>query len=143
MLLTACPGQTGPSGDLAMGTWGGDNAAAIVNDTMHVHIGCTYGNALRPVLTGGRFEVAGWYNITAYPVDRGVFHPAVLVGQVTGKVMTFTVTLSDTSVTLGPVQVTLGHEPSMGPCPICRRPDRRQGTIARRWGNALRSLFND
>jgi hypothetical protein len=109
---------------------------------MHVHIGCTYGNALRPALTEGRFEVVGSYNITAYPVDRGVFHPAVFVGRVSGKVMTFSVTLSDTSVTLGPVEVTLGREPSMGPCPICRVPDRRQATI-RRWSSALRSLLKD
>jgi hypothetical protein len=126
-----------------LGTWGGDNAAAIVSDTMHVHIGCTYGNALRPLLTGGQFEIAGSYNITAYPVDRGVFHPAVFTGQVTGKVMTLTVALSDTSVTLGPVEVTLGREPSMGPCPICRKPAPRQGSIALWWGDALRSLFND
>jgi len=34
--------------------------------------------------------------------------------------MTLTVTLTDTAVTLGPVQLTLGKEPRMGPCPICR-----------------------
>jgi hypothetical protein len=143
VFLTTCPGPTSPSGDLAVGTWGGDNAAAIVSDTLHVHIGCTYGNAPRPTLTAGRFEVAGSYNITAYPLDRGVFHPAAFTGQVAGNVMTFTVTLSDTSVTLGPAQVTLGREPSMGPCPICRPPARRQGAIAKPWRNALRSLLND
>jgi len=27
-------------------------------------------------------------------------------------------------VTLGPVQLELGKEPRMGPCPICRKPAR-------------------
>lgn len=120
VLLASCVGDTEPSGDLALGTWGGDNAAAMVSDTMHVHIGCTYGNAPRPSLTLGRFEIAGRYNITAYPVDQGIFHPATFVGHVSGNDLTLTVTLTDTAVTLGPVVVRLGQEPRMGPCPICR-----------------------
>jgi len=36
--------------------------------------------------------------------------------------MTLTVTLTDTTVTLGPVRLAYGKEPRMGPCPICRRP---------------------
>jgi hypothetical protein len=35
--------------------------------------------------------------------------------------MTLTVMLTDTTVTLGPVQVVYGKEPRMGPCPTCRR----------------------
>ncbi len=120
VLLPACLGDTEPSGYLVVGTWGGDNAAAMVNDTMHVHIGCTYGNAPRPFLTVGRFEVAGQYNITAYPIDRGTFHPATFTGHVSGDDLTLTVTLLDTSVVMGPVVVRLGREPRMGPCPICR-----------------------
>ena len=31
--------------DLATGTWGGNNAGAIVADSQtHIHIGCTYGD---------------------------------------------------------------------------------------------------
>src|SRR2546430_10032323 len=30
-----------------------------------------------------------------------------------------TVTLTDTAVTLGPVELTLGQTPKLGPCPIC------------------------
>jgi len=43
---------------------------------------------------------------------------------VLAHMMTLTVTLTDTAVTLGPVQLTLGQEPQMGPCPICRKPER-------------------
>ena len=119
-MLASCVGNTEPTGDLAQGTWGGDNAAAMVSDTLHVHIGCTYGNALRPSLVVGRFEISGTYNVNAYPVNRGIEHPATFTGHVTGKDLTLTVPLTDPSVTLGPVVMRLGREPNLGPCPICR-----------------------
>ena len=123
VLADTCPSPlTGPTGALATGTWGGNNAGVVVDDTsMHTHIGCTYGNAPRPGVTQGRFEVMGVHNITAHPVDLGILHPARFTGVVRGRLMTVTVTLTDTAVTLGPVTVQLGAEPRMGPCPICRK----------------------
>lgn len=122
VLADTCP-LVGPNGTLPPGAWGGQNAGVIVNDSaMHVHIGCTYGNAPRPELSGGRFVVTGVHNITAHPVDLGVLHPARFSGVVRGRLMTLTITLTDTSVVLGPVTVQLGTEPKMGPCPICRVP---------------------
>jgi hypothetical protein len=117
-------GPAQPTPPLA-GTWGGDNAGLIATDSSaHVHIGCTAGDVAGPLQVGtdGRFNVAGRYNITLYAVARGPDHPARFSGQIEGIVMTLTVTLTDTAVTLGPVQLTLGKEPRMGPCPICRRP---------------------
>ena len=126
VLADPCDPATGPSGPLAQGTWGGENAGAVVNDTeLHVHIGCTYGDAARPDLRGGNFEVTGRYNVTAHPVDLGVFHPARFVGRVRGDRLTLTVTLTDTQQQLGPVSIVLGQEPRMGPCPICRTPAER------------------
>jgi hypothetical protein len=126
------PCQNGPSGIDAgtiTGTWGGDNAGLIADDTSaHVHIGCTYGNIHQAVVpdASGKFDVPGEQNITAHPVDAGVLHPARFSGTiVNGRFMTLTVALTDTSVTLGPVQLTYGKEPRMGPCPICRTPRRR------------------
>ena len=62
---------------------------------------------------------------------RGPDHPARFSGKIVGRVMSLTVTLTDTAVTLGPVQLTFGKEPRMGPCPICRTPkavsSRRRG----------------
>src|SRR5207244_11809996 len=58
-------------------------------------------------------------DITAQPADRGILHPARFSGSVLGHTMTLTVTLTDTAVTLGPVELTLGQTPKLGPCPIC------------------------
>ncbi len=62
------------------------------------------------------------HKITLDPGSRGPGHPARFTGHFTGMGMTLTVTLTDTAVTLGPVQLSFGKEPRMGPCPICRNP---------------------
>lgn len=126
-----CPGGTEPSRALPVGTWGGDNVGVVVSDTaIHVHVGCTVGDAPRPVLAADRFEVTGRHNITAYPVDRGIFHPAVFSGHVSNEILTLTVALTDTNVTLGPVVMQLGRDPRMGPCPICRPRAMRSSSVA-------------
>ena len=115
------PHSSGP----VRGTWGGENAGLIAFDTTdHVHIGCTAGDTKQAIATDdqGRFDVPGLYNITLYPVARGPDHPARFFGRIDGHVMTLTVALTDTAVTLGPVQLQFGKEPRMGPCPICRNP---------------------
>ena len=111
------------------GTWGGENAALIADDTSaHIHIGCTYGDVHQRIVpdTDGKFDVPGEHDITAYPVDRGIYHPARYRGQITGRTMTLTIQLTDTSVTLGPVLLTFDKTPRMGPCPICRSPNARR-----------------
>ncbi len=91
-----------------------------------MHIGCTAGDTKQALVadSAGRFDVPGLYNITLYPVARGPDHPARFFGRTDGHTMSLTVALTDTAVTLGPVQLTFGREPRMGPCPICRRPGR-------------------
>jgi len=123
-LLGPCDpsGSARPPKDI-VGTWGGENAGLIADDTSaHVHIGCTYGNIKQAIVpdADGRFDVPGVQNITAHPVDLGVLHPARFSGRIEGGRMSLTVTLTDTTVTLGPVQLQYGKEPRMGPCPICR-----------------------
>jgi hypothetical protein len=134
-VLLACNGsgmvQPGP---IEAGVWGGDNAGAIVTDSnAHVHIGCTAGDTKQPLVadSSGRFDATGLYNVTLYPVARGPDHPARFFGSTDGHVMSLTIALTDTAVTLGPVELTLGQEPKMGPCPICRTP----GEIIRRGGH--------
>lgn len=109
------------------GTWGGENAGLIVAQTdVHVHIGCTLGDAVGPIKpdADGRFEAAGTYNVDAYPINRGITHPATFTGRIVGETMTLTVSLTDTARVLGPVTLVYGKEPQMGPCPICRVPPR-------------------
>ena len=116
-------------GSIPLGNWGGQNAAMIVSDTaMHVHIGCTYGDASGrvPVGSGGQFDVAGSYMLRAYPIAVGPTVPARFTGRLDGAKVTITATIDDTvqhqTVVLGPVTVTYGAEAKLGPCPICRRP---------------------
>jgi hypothetical protein len=119
------PAPTGIDAGVVKGTWGGENAGLIADDTTaHVHIGCTYGSIHQQITpdSRGNFDVPGEQNITAHPVDLGVLHPARFVGRVNDGRMTLVVTLTDTAVTLGPVQLAYGKEPRMGPCPICRSP---------------------
>jgi hypothetical protein len=123
----ACYASSAPITEV-VGTWGGDDAGLIVTDTdVHVHIGCTLGDALGPIRPDayGRFEASGTYNVDAFPINRGITHPARFTGQITGQTMTLTVALTDTARVLGPVTLTFGKEPKMGPCPICRTPKQR------------------
>ncbi|MSR35478.1 MAG: hypothetical protein EXR95_02370 [Gemmatimonadetes bacterium] len=126
-LLAACSGGTVPTvTELEVGSWGGDNAGMIVDDSVaHVHIGCTYGNFPLPgaIDADGRFTASGSYLLRAYPIAVGPTMPAVLKGDLERDALTFTVTVTDTiaktTVVLGPARVTLGREPKLGPCPIC------------------------
>ena len=123
--IAACSAATSTPFTDVVGTWGGDNAGMIVTGTdVHVHIGCTLGDAVGPILpdANGRFQIEGTYNVDAYPIDRGITHPARFSGHIIGRTMTLTVTLTDTPRTLGPVTLVYGKEPKMGPCPICRVP---------------------
>jgi hypothetical protein len=124
----ACYNTSTPPITDVRGTWGGDNAGLIATDsTAHVHIGCTLGDtkgAIHPD-ADGHFEATGTYNVDAYPVDRGIVHPARFSGQISGHTMTLTVVLTDNDRQVGPVTLTFGKEPKMGPCPICRVPKAR------------------
>lgn len=117
---------------LPVGTWGGKDAGMIVTDSgAHVHVGCTLGDVPAPITLDahGRFDVPGSYNLTVHPVDRGVFFPARLTGQVELLSLSLTVTVDDTiqhtTVVLGPIRLRWGVRPEMGPCPICATPGER------------------
>ena len=129
LTVVACSGQslTGAAHVLTPGTWGGENAGAILDDTLaHVHIGCTLGNFPLPTVVDdqGRFTADGNYTLRAYPIAVGPELPAVFTGVVIGNRLTLSVAVDDTVekklVPLGPVTVVLGREPHMEACPICR-----------------------
>jgi hypothetical protein len=126
-IAIACSSTGAPITDIT-GTWGGNDAGLIATDTSaHVHIGCTLGDTKGRIIPDaeGRFSIAGTYDVDAYPVERGIIHPAVFAGQIVGRTMTLTVTLTDTARVLGPVTLVFGKEPQMGACPICRHPGER------------------
>ena len=134
-------------GNLPLGNWGGENAGMIVSDAaMHLHIGCTYGDASGrvPVGSGGQFDVTGTYMLRAYPIAVGPAVPARFTGRLDGAKITVTATVTDTvrdtTVVLGPVTVTYGAEAKLGPCPICRRPiiTKASPAPASRIGEAVR-----
>jgi hypothetical protein len=135
MLVVAagCRGDIsgGPPADgrLAIGTWGGDSAGVIVNDTIaHVHIGCTYGDIPGRVQLDpdGRFTAVGSFLLRAYPIAIGPTMPAQFEGRVSGANLTITVTVMDTiaktTIVRGPATVRFGVEPRLQNCPICRVP---------------------
>ena len=115
-------------GLIGLGQWGGDSAAMIVGDTaMHLHVACTFGDvsgrvALKP---DGSFDVTGSYLLRAFPIAIGPTMPARFTGRVNGNTATVLVTVNDTiekkTVVRGPVEVTLGRDPKLMPCPICER----------------------
>jgi hypothetical protein len=139
-----CELLTPSESTLRLGTWGGDDAGVIVTDSgAHLHVGCTYGGVegAIPIAPDGRFNIDETHNITAHPVDRGIFLPARLTGRLTFPMLTFTITVNDTvnhrTVVLGPKTVRFGQEPKMGPCPICRTPgERMSGPGTRNPGTA-------
>lgn len=131
-LGVACSASTSSvplDGELAIGTWGGDSAGMIVGDTsMHLHVGCTFGDVSGRVnlSSDGSFDVVGNYTLHAFPITVGPTDPARFSGKVSGTTATVTVTIQDTAqnqtVVHGPVVVSLGVTPRLGPCPICARP---------------------
>ena len=131
----------GPPADglIALGTWGGDSAGVIVDDTIaHIHIACTFGDMHGRITldSDGRFTRTGSYLLRAYPVAIGPTMPASFSGRVYGSTLIMTVTVSDTidhtTVVRGPISVRLGITPRMGPCPICRTPgDRASAQMTR------------
>ena len=123
VVAVACGGSPVAPHVLPAGTWGGDNAGLLVRgDGAHGHIGCTLGEitGLIPLDTEGRFDISGVWNVDAFPVDRGILHPARLTGRANGRTLMLSVRLTDTGQVLGPVLLVFGREPRMENCPICR-----------------------
>ena len=123
-LILGCSETPLPPDQLPLGTWGGQDAGLVVTaQEVHVHLSCTKGDIAGrvPLDATGRFEVDGQHNVDAFPIDRGIYHPARYTGQVFGDDrLRLEVRLLDTGRTLGPVELFLGQEPQMRGCPICR-----------------------
>src|SRR5438876_5964922 len=89
-----------PAGGTIKGTWGGDNAGLIADDSSaHVHIRCTFGNVHQAIVldAAGRFDVPGDYVLRAYPVCVCPTLPARFQGSVSGRTLAHCVTVQDTT----------------------------------------------
>src|SRR5260221_14755211 len=110
-LLAACGASRLEPGTVAVGTWGGEEAGLLVRaDGAHVHIGCTYGHVAGPIPfdADGRFDVAAQWNVSAFPIDRGIFHEARMSGRLGGRRLTFPAGLAATGPSPGPPPRPLG-----------------------------------
>ena len=140
MIEIACSLSSGIApreGPLPLGTWGGDEGALIVGDTAaHLHVGCTFGDIHGRIILDalGHFEGDGSYLLRAYPIAVGPTMPAHFSVQRNGNTLTALATVNDTvektTVVRGPVTLTLGVEPKMANCPICRSPYGTNGLTA-------------
>jgi hypothetical protein len=100
--------------DGLIGTWGGDHVRATVgrSSTLLVY-DCANGSIDQPftVDAAGRFDLTGTHAMESPgPVRVGVEpvrHPARYTGSTDGKVLTFTVTLTDSNQTFGPFTLAL------------------------------------
>ncbi len=100
--------------DGLIGTWGGDHVRATVGlaSTLLVY-DCANGSIDQPftVDAAGRFDLTGTHAMESPgPVRAGVEpvrHPARYTGSTDGKVLTFTVTLTDSNQTFGPFTLAL------------------------------------
>jgi hypothetical protein len=97
-----------------IGTWGGEHVRITIGAASSIlEYDCAHGSIDQPftVDAGGRFDLIG----THVPEEPGPIHegqppaahPARYTGSTDGKTMTFTVTLTDISQTLGPFALAL------------------------------------
>ena len=107
------PRQSAPNGLIA--TWGGEHVRMTIGTASTIiQYDCAHGTIDQPfaVDAAGHFDLAGTHVMESPgPIRQGdepVRHPARYKGSTDGKVLTFTVTLTDTNEAVGPFVVTLG-----------------------------------
>ncbi len=112
-LLAACASPTAPA---VIGEWGGTEASLTLTASGGtVSYACGAGT-IDPGWTlskSGRFSATGQHYTGGGPAPLGGRppHPARYAGQVTGDMLTLTVTLLDLDATLGPFRLERGGPP--------------------------------
>ncbi len=107
---------------ISAGTWGGPHIRVRVGtDGAEIEYDCAHGTISAPLTLNaeGRFELRGTHRREGGPirVDRKPQgRPARFVGQVEGKQMTLTVTLTDTSQEIGSFTLTHGSQGRLWKC---------------------------
>ena len=97
-----------------IGTWGGQGLTMTIGAASAIlSFDCGHGTIDQPFVADqkGSFDLVGTYvHESPGPIRQGepVVHPARYTGTVDGKTMAFTVTETDTGLTLGKFVLTLG-----------------------------------
>jgi hypothetical protein len=105
------------------GIWGGEHLSLLVEDNRaRLEYDCARGTIDQPmrVDTKGRFNVTGTHTReSGGPTSEGErpdSHPARYTGQVTGKKMVITITLTDTKESVGTFTLAQGQKPDLFKC---------------------------
>jgi len=102
------------------GEWGGDHVLLRVDAAgADFELDCAHGRMESPLRldVDGRFAVAGVYVAEGGPTREDPDRlPARFSGSTDGRQLSFTVTLSDSGVTLGPLTVVRGRAPRLFKC---------------------------
>jgi len=123
LVMTACGGESRPSGLVPQGEWGGDHVGLVL-DAAHgtLEFDCAHGTMQAPIPVDreGAFNVTGIFvREHGGPIRDGEppdQHPAVYSGTTDGKRMTLTVALSDESQQIGTFELVLGGQPHVLKC---------------------------
>jgi len=112
-----------PLGPLASGQWGGEHVGMVVTSSgASLEYDCASGTIDAPIeiQDGGRFLAAGTHTFEhGGPVREGESpdtHPAEYRGRVSRGTMNLTVTLTDTTLTIGQFTLVRGGTPIVFKC---------------------------
>ena len=117
-LTLACSSSTEPT---ALGQWGGEEASLTLTragGTVSYPCGAGTIDSAWTLGQDGQFAASGQHFFGGGPVPPGGTppHPARYIGQVTGPFLTFTVSVTDLNVTLGPFHLIRGGPPVVELC---------------------------
>lgn len=107
---------------LTIGGWGGAHIRLEVNERgATVEYDCAHGSIDDQLKldSEGRFDARGTFVRAGGSIRVGikrVVHPARYVGRVSGQQLSLTVTLTDTSQTIGDFKLTRGSEGQLRKC---------------------------
>jgi hypothetical protein len=120
LTVTAC--ADAPTATL-LGDWGGEHIALVASATgAHIEYDCAYGTIDDPIDLGttGSFVASGTHTFEhGGPIREGEppdTHPAAYRGWIVGSAMTLTVTLTDTTRTVGTFTLRRGRDPLIFKC---------------------------
>ena len=116
LVLALAVGCASPSAPTVVGVWGGREASLVLTQSGGT---VAYACGAGTIGSGWTLDAGGAFNATGEhyfgggpaPVEGRTPHPVRYTGQVTGDVLSLTVTLLDLGQTLGPFHLVRGGPP--------------------------------